>query len=120
MSQPPRQQNDDDVRLSDDQIRAMAQGLKSQYASQDRSMVGSVGSAVVGGVESMLRRLIVLLRLPLILVAGLAGFLMMNGRDGVSLLGALAIGIAAALGGAAVIGMLLRFVELRAYRREIR
>lgn len=120
MNQPPRQQNDDDVRLSDDQIRAMAQGLKSQYASQDRSMVGSVGSAVVGGVEGMLSRLLVLLRLPLILLAGLAGFLLTTGKDGVSLVGALAIGIAAALACAALIGMLLRFVELRAYRREIR
>ncbi|NOG50389.1 MAG: hypothetical protein HND48_13900 [Chloroflexi bacterium] len=68
------QQPQDDIRLSDDEIRAMAQGLRRSVAPDEPGLVGSVGSAVVGGVEGVVKRIIVLLRLPLIIAALVVGF----------------------------------------------
>lgn len=118
MNQTPRQQNDD-LRLSDDEIRAMSDGLRSQFVSRERGMVGSVGSAVVGGLEGTIRRVLIFLRLPLIALGGLIGFFLLNGREGVSFPVALIAAVVAAFIAAAIIGALVRFIELRAYRREI-
>lgn len=120
MSQTPRQP-DDDIRLSDEEIRAMSQGLRRQYIrSEDRSYAGAAISAVAGGFEGLIRRLLIVLRLPLIGVFALVGFLLMNGREGISFLVALIAAVAFGVVGAALIEAGIRFIDRRAYRREIR
>ncbi len=118
MSQTP-QPSDDDLRLTDDEIRALSQDLRRQYVSDDRGVAGTVGKAVANNLEGLIRRLLLLFRLPLVLLAGLAGFIVVNGREGVSFFVAVAAGIVAAVLGAAIHGGLIRLIDMRAYRREI-
>lgn len=113
-------QPQDDIRLSDDEIRAMAQDLRRQVTPEEPGIVGSVGSVVVGGVEGIIKQIVVLLRLPLIIAALVVGFLLVNGREGVSFFVAAAAGVIAAVVMAAVIGFVLRFLSMRQFRRDIR
>lgn len=117
MSQRPPEE---DIRLSEDEIRAMGQNLRRQYIRDEgRSMVGSAASVVVGGVESAVRRVLILLRLPLILLAVLAGFLLITGREGVTFFGAVGAGVLAGIVAAAILEAAVRFIDARAYRREV-
>lgn len=111
---------DDDVRLSEDEIRAMSQGMRQQYVANERSGVATtVGRVVVSNVEGIFRRLLLLFRLPLIMLSGLAGFFVVNGREGVSFFVALAAGMVAAAVAAAIHGGILRLIDQRAYHREV-
>lgn len=120
MAKNPLRPPQNDIQLSDEEIRAMAQDLRRQVAPDEPGIVGAVGSAVVGGVEGIIRQIIVLLRLPLIIAALVVGFLGFNGREGVSFFAAVAAGVIAAVIVAAVIGFVLRFLNMRQYRRDIR
>jgi hypothetical protein len=111
---------DDDVRLSEEEIQAMSQGLRRQYLpGEQRGVAGSVGKVVVNNFEALIKRLLLLFRLPLILLAGLAGFFILNGRDGVSFFVAVAAGFFTAAVGAALHSGMIRFIDMRAYRREV-
>lgn len=117
MNQPPR--SDDDVRLSEEQIQALSQGLRQQYMPTDRNVAGTVGRVVVNNFEALIRRLLHVFRLPLIFLAALTGFLLVNGREGVSFGVAIAAAVIAGVAGAALQAGLIRLIDMRAYRREI-
>lgn len=119
MQQTPRR-DDEDIRLSENEIRAMSENLRRQYIKSDeRSVVGTVGSAVIGGVEGVIRRILIFLRLPVIVVFIIAGFLLLNGREGVSFVVALLGAGVGGIIGAGVTEALVRFIDARAYRRDV-
>lgn len=112
--------NNDDLRLSEDEIRAMSQGLRQQYASEERGVVSAVGTTVASGIEGMIRRILILLRWPIRVLIGLGGFLFFSSREGVSFLLAVGLGIAAFVLAGWLHGVVIYVIDQRAYRREIR
>jgi hypothetical protein len=118
MSQiPPRR--DDDVALSEDEIRAMSANLRKEYGQPESGVAGSVGKVVANNLEGFIRRLLLLFRLPILFVAVIAGFLFWNSREGVAFAGALALTLLTVIVVAAIHGTIIRVIDARAYRREI-
>lgn len=118
MSQIPPQR-DDDVRLSEDEIRAMSASLRKEYSQPDSGVAGSVGKAVAGNLEGFIKRLLLLLRLPILLVSMVGGFLFWNGREGVTFAGALVLALVTVAIVVAIHGTIIRVIDTRTYRREI-
>jgi uncharacterized membrane protein len=118
MSQiPPRR--DDDVALSEDEIRAMSASLRKEYSQPESGVVGSVGKVVATNVEGFFRRLLLLFRLPILIITAVAGFFFWNSREGVTFAGALALALLTVIIVAAIHGTIIRVIDARTYRREI-
>jgi hypothetical protein len=102
-----------DIGLSEDEIRARAQSLRRVNAPSERGVVGAVGSAAVGTVEGVITRLLRLLRLPIAILAGLWVVFNVPG------IGGWILGVLATFAIAFGLNALLRWLDLRAYRRKM-
>lgn len=118
MSQIPPQP-DDDVRLSEEEIRAMSANLRSEYLQPESGVAGTVGKVVANNLEGFIRRLLLLFRLPILLVAAVAGFIFWNTREGVTFVGALALALLTVIIVAVIHGLIIRVIDDRTYRREL-
>ncbi len=118
MSQiPPRR--DDDVALSEDEIRAMSANLRKEYNATESGVANSVGKVVASNLEGLFRRLLLLFRLPILFVAAVAGFIFWNTREGVTFVGALALALLTVIIVAGIHTTIIRVIDARTYRREI-
>ena len=118
MSQiPPRR--DDDVALSEDEIRAMSANLRKEYGATESGVGNSVGKVVASNLEGFFRRLLLLFRLPILVITAIAGFIFWNSREGVAFAGALALTLLTVIIVAAIHGTIIRVIDARTYRREI-
>lgn len=118
MSQIPPER-DDDVALSEEQIRAMSASLRKEYGQPEGGVASSVGKVVANNLEGFIKRLLLLFRLPILIVTAVAGFLFWNSREGVTFAGALALALVTVVVVTAIQGTIVRLIDARAYRREI-
>ena len=118
MSQIPPQR-DEDVRLSEDEIRAMSANLRKEYGQPESGVAGSVGKVVASNLEGFFRRLLMLFRLPILIITAIAGFFFWTSREGVTFPGALALALLTVIVVAAIHGTIIRVIDARTYRREI-
>lgn len=115
---PPPQPTpvDDGLALTDDEIRARA--LRRTTREPERGAVaqvaGTVGDVAVGAAEGLINRLLKLARLPIAIIAGL--WVVFN----VSGVGGLIFGVILAFGISFALSALTRWLDLRAYRRQVR
>ena len=118
MSQiPPRR--DDEVSLSEDEIRAMSANLRKEYGQPESGVASSVGKVVANNLEGFIKRLLLLFRLPILIVTMIAGFLFWTSREGVSFPGAMALTLLTVIVVTAIHGTIIRVIDARTYRREI-
>jgi hypothetical protein len=118
MSQIPPQR-DDDVRLSEQEIRAMSANLRKEYNATEGGVASSVGKVVANNFEGFIRRLLLLFRLPILVVSAIAAFVFWNGREGVTFSGALALTLVTVIVIAGIHGTIIRVIDARTYRREL-
>jgi hypothetical protein len=101
--------------LTEEEIRARA--IRRTTREPERGAVaqvaGSVGNVAVGVVEGLLNRVVKLAQWPVAILAGL--WVVWN----VSGFGGLAFGVLAAFGVAFALSALTRWLDLRAYRRQV-
>lgn len=118
MSQiPPRR--DEDVALSEDEIRAMSANLRKEYSQPESGLAGSVGKAVASNLEGFIKRILLLFRLPILFVSAIAGFFFWNSSEGVTFPGALALALLTVIVIAGIHGAIIRIIDDRTYRREL-
>jgi len=114
---PP--QRDDDVRLSEDEIRAMSTNLRKEYMETESGVAGSVGKVVASNLEGFFRRLLLLFRLPILIISAILGFIFWNSRESVTFAGALGLALLTVIIVAAIHGTIIRVIDDRTYRREL-
>lgn len=113
---PPDQ---DGLRLSDDEIQARLNQVRRKSGADEPSLVSQVAGSAVSAGGSLVTTVLSLLRIPLLIIGAVAGFLIGN-----ALTANLLIGLIGAVIGFVLIGtinrMLRRRIELVRFRTRIR
>lgn len=114
----PRQSEpeDDGLALTEDEIRSRS--IRRITREPERGAVaqvaGSVGSAAIGAAEGTFNRILKLIRLPIAILIGLWVVFNVSGVIGII------AGLVVAFVVAAVLSALVNWLDLRAYRRQVR
>jgi len=115
--QPEYVQEDDDLALSEDDIRARSI-RRTTRESAERGAVAQVAETVstvaVNALEGTITRILKLLRIPIAIILGLTMVYVVPGGLGFIL------GIAVSFVFGVMISALVSWLELRAYRRKVR
>jgi len=108
---------DDGLVLTEEELRARSirrTTLDSVERGAVAQVAGTVGSVAVGAVEALVTRVLKLLRLPLSIILGLLVVYFVPGGLG------LILGIVTAFVVGVVASAIVNWLELRAYRRQVR
>lgn len=107
---------DDGLALTEDDIRARS--IRRTTREPERGVAaqvaGSVGSVAVGATEAVLNRILKLVRLPVAILIGLWVVFTFSGVIGII------AGLVVAFLVAAVLSAVVNWLDLRAYRRQMR
>jgi len=110
-------QPDDPLALTDDDIRARSIRRTTRESAERGAVAqvaGTVGSVAVGALEGTITRLLKVLRIPIAILIGLWFVLNIEGMTGIIV--AIVVSFVASL----VLGALVNWLELRAYRRRVK
>jgi hypothetical protein len=108
----------DDLSLDPEDIRARAQSLRRGTSREPErggvgAVAGAVGTAAAGLVEGTIARILRLVQWPLMIVIGVWVAFTVGGWLGVL------VGVGATFGLGFLFGVVLRWLDLRAYRRQV-
>lgn len=119
-----RQSNDpdNDIKLSDEEIRARVQSLRSQSTS--RRTEGGVTGRVTDTVGDVSRNAVMvilgLLRIPLAIIGVLLGYAFFNGQEWTNFIGAVALALVTGFVVFFIVSRVLAFIEYQGFKNQVR